>query len=345
MLKSLVFDNILVINEKFYDLKILFDLSNKKLDLSEFDQKIDAHLRSFQTAGINVSRFDFQSLFPNKQFLIDHQERRNGKLLELFKEVQDPDVLDFYEKFRPFVQFLNNKINNQTLITDLEPNKISFNATGSKDGRLSTKKGFLNIFSLPKEDRHRIKCEKDYRFVQCDYRNFQARLAIFLTKSDAFKRRFVDVEDIYEGDDREQNKLNFFRVMFGVEISDQFELRPIFDLRRIIFEEISSKGKIISPFGRPIWYNGEDEHTVFRNFITSCESDFVYGVTVKLDVMLSGKRSHIKFLFHDCIMFEIHERETDLLKQIKQTMENGFNSRYPIKMSLGKDWGNMKVLS
>ena len=215
-----MYDNFITINDKSYDLKILLDLSNKKLDLSEFDQKIDAHLRSFQTAGIDISRFDFRSLFSNKQFLIDHQERKNAKLLELFKEVQDLDILDFYEKFRPFVKFLD-KINNQTLITDLEPNKISFNATGSKDGRLSTKKGFLNIFSLPKEDRHRIKCEKDYRFVQCDYRNFQARLAIFLTKSDAFKRRFVDVEDIYEGDDREQNKLNFFRVMFGVEISDQ----------------------------------------------------------------------------------------------------------------------------
>ena len=113
-----MYDNFITINDKSYDLKILLDLSNKKLDLSEFDQKIDAHLRSFQTAGIDISRFYFRSLFSNKQFLIDHQERKNAKLLELFKEVQDLDILDFYEKFRPFVKFLYN-INNQTLITDL----------------------------------------------------------------------------------------------------------------------------------------------------------------------------------------------------------------------------------
>ena len=330
-----MFDNTLIVDKKSYDLKILYDLSNKKLDLSEFDQKTDAYLRSYQTTNINTKNYKLEQLIP----------RRNEKLNFLFQDIKDLDALAFYEKFRPFVELLNNKINNQTLITDLEPNKISFNATGSKDGRLSTKKGFLNIFSLPREERYRIKCEPGYRFIQCDYCSFQARLAIFLTQNDVFKRRFEGVEDIYQGVDREQNKINFFRVMFGTELSDQFELRPIFDLRKTIFEEIRSKGKIINPFGRPVYYNGEDENVVFRNFITSCESDFVYGVAVRLDQLLSGYRSRIKFLFHDAVMFEVHEKETALLKQIKQVMEDGFNAHYPIKMSVGKNWGEMKVYS
>lgn len=335
-----VLDNILTVDDKSYDLKILFDLSNKKIDLSKLDQKIDAHLRSYQIAGINTENYNPEQLIP--QFLYFCADR-SEKLKILFEEVKDPDILAFYEKFRPFIKFLN-KINNQELLTDLKPNKISFNATGSKDGRLSTKKGFLNIYSLVKEDRHKIKCEAGYRFVQCDYRSFQPRLAIFLTKDDVFKGRFVDVEDIYQGEDRAQNKLHFFRVMFGVETSSQPELRPIFDLRKSIFEEIKTKGKIINPFGRPIWYSGEDEHTVFRNFITSCESDFVFGVAVKLDTLLSGRRSRIKFLFHDAVMFEIHEEETFLLKQIKQIMEGGYNARYPVKTSVGKNWGEMKIL-
>lgn len=333
----------LIVDNKSYDLKILSDLSNKKLDLSEFDQKIDAHVRSYQTAGIDTAQFDFESLFP-AQFLSNLYERRNKKMLELFAEIQDPDVLNFYEQFRPFVSLLHNKVNNQTLNTDLVPNKISFHATGSKDGRLSTMKGFLNLFSLAKEERHRIKCESGFRFVQCDYRNFQPRLAIFLTKNDAFKRRFEGVDDIYEGADREQNKLNFFRTMFGIETPNSTELKPIFDLRKDIYEEIRSKGKIVNPFGRPMWYSGEDEHVVFRNFITSCESDFVFDISVKLDNLLVGKRSRIKFLFHDCIMFEIHEEETNLIKPIKTLMEKGWNAHYPVKLSAGKDWGNMKSL-
>ena len=338
-------DNILTVDQKSFDLKILFDLSNKKLDLSEFNQKIDAHLRSYQTTGTNTENYSLEQLIPNKQFLIDFRAQKNEKLNFLFQEIKDPDVLVFYEKFRPFIDLLNNKINNQQLITDLEPNRIAFNPTGSKDGRLSTKKGFLNIYSLAKEERCRIKCEPGYRFVQCDYRSFQPRLAIFLTKDDAFKRRFADVEDIYEGEDREKNKLDFFRAIFGVEASEQFGFQPIFDLRKSIFEEIRSKGKIINPFGRPIFYNGEDENVVFRNFITFCESDFVYGIAVKLDQLLSGRRSRVKFLFHDAAVFEIHEKETTLLKQIKQIMENGFNAHYPVKISVGKSWGEMKIYS
>ena len=338
-----MFDNTITVNNKSYDLKILSDLSNKKLDLSNFDQKIDAYLRSYQSAGINTENYSSEQLIP--QFL-HFRAQRNEKLNNLFQEIKDPDVLAFYEKFRPFVELLNNKINNQTLITDLQPNKISFNATGSKDARLSTKKGFLNLYSVPKEERYRIKSDPEFRFVQCDYRNFQARLAIFLTKNDTFKGRFADVEDIYQGADREQNKLQFFRVMFGVEASEQFGLTPIFDLRKTIFEESQKKGKIVNPFGRPI-FSREDEHTVFRNFITSCESDFVCNVAVKLDALLLGKRSRIKWLFHDAVMFEIHKEESALLKQIKQIMENDniFNVRFPITIQSGKDFGNMKSLS
>lgn len=338
-------DYTLTVNNQSFDLKILFDLSNKKLDFSEIDQKIDAHIRSYQTAGINTERYSLEQLISNKQFLIDFRAERNEKLNSLFQEVKDPDVLLFYEKFRPFIQFLETKINNQELITDLEPNRIAFNPTGSKDGRLSSKKGFLNILSLPKEERYKIRCREGYRFVQCDYRSFQPRLAIFLTVDQDFKRRFERVEDIYEGEDREKNKLDFFRSMFGTEVSEQFGFRPIFDLRKSIFEEISLKGKIISPFGRPIWYSGEDENVVFRNFITSCESDFVFNTAVKLDDLLSPRRSKIKWIFHDAIMFEVHEQETNLLKKIKQIMEDEFNAHYPVKMSVGKSWGEMRTLS
>lgn len=335
--------NVISVNNKQYDLKILFDLSNKKLDLSEFDQKINVQLHSFEVAGIDTSKYNLFNLFPNKQLFKDLLVKRNEKINFLFQEIKDPDVLSFYEKFRPFIDVLT-KINNQTLNTDLEPKKIAFNPTGSKDGRLSTKKGFLNIYSLPKEERYRIKCESGYRFVQCDYRSFQPRLAIFLTKNDVFKRRFEGVKDIYEGGDREKNKLHFFQVMFGIETSVSEQFRPIFELRKEIFEEIRTKGKIINPFGRPIFYNQEDENVVFRNFITSCESDFVFGVAVKLDNLLSLCRSKIKWIFHDAIMFEIHQEETELLKQIKQIMEDGYNAHYPIKMSVGKDWGEMKAL-
>ena len=332
----------------YNNLKILYDLSNKKLDLSEFQSKIDAQLRSYQIAGIDISKYNLSDLFPNKQQFLDFETQRNEKLNFLFQEIKDPDVLSFYEKFKPFVDILENKINNQKLNTDLTPNKIAFNPTGSKDGRLSIKKGYLNIYSLSKEDRHLIRCSPEHRFVQFDYRSFQPRLAIFLTEDEQFKKKFTHKEDIYDtpGIEREQQKLNFFRIMFGIETSEQLQLRPIFDLRQQIYKEISTKEKIISPFGRPIHFNNQSENVVFRNYITTCEADFVYGTTLKLDKLLSGKQSKIKWLFYDAIMLEIHKDESKLTKQIKDIMENDnmFNVRFPVKVSVGKDFGNLKSL-
>lgn len=339
-------DNKILVHDKQYDLKILFDLSNKQLDLSEFDKKIDAQLKSYQVAGIDISRFELNQLFPNKQLWLDVYEQKQKKMFELFQEIKDPDVLNFYEKLRPFIEMLN-KINNQVLLTDLKPNKISFNVTGSKDGRLTIKKGFLNIFNIAKEERYHIKCDPEFRFVQCDYRSFQPRLAIFLSENEEFKRRFADMKDIYGTIDRDKQKLKFFQIMYGVESSDQLELKPIFELRQRIFKDICSNNKIVSPFGRPICNNNDPEHVIFRNFITTCEADFIFQVAVKLDQMLTGKKSKIKWLFHDSIMFEIHKEETFLLKQIKNIMENDsiFNTVFPIKVQIGKDFGNLTDLS
>lgn len=336
-----MFDNIIVINNKSYDLKILFDLSGRKLVLSEFDNKINAQLHSYQISGINITKYNLEKLFSNKQFFNDLTAQRNEKLNFLFQEIKDLDVLSFYEQFRPFIDLLNNKINNQTLITDLKPNKIAFNPTGSKDGRLTIKKGFLNLFSLPKEERHRIKCKENFRFVQFDYRSFQPRIAIFLTDNENFKSSFAHKEDIYEGtSDREKQKLKFFQVTFGKEVSDTLQLRPIFDLRKKIFEEIRTKGKIISPFGRPIFFHNEEENVIFRNFITTCESDMIFTAAAKLDILLNGRQSKINWIFHDAIMFEIYKDEISLIKEIKNLMENNYGY-FPVKTSIGRTFGEL----
>ena len=337
-----MFSNTLTIQNQSFDLKILSDLSGKKLELS--NPKLDSILHSFRTTGIDVSNFQLSDLFPNKQLFNDLVAERNEKLNFLFQEIKDPDVLSFYEQFRPFVQLLETKINGQKLKTDLTPNRISFNPTGSKDGRLSTKKAFLNIYSLAKEERCRIQSIPEYRFVQFDYRSFQPRLAIFLSGDVAFRRRFESKEDIYEGEDREQQKLRFFQVMFGEKQSR--ELKPIFDLRKQIFEEINRKGKIISPFGRPIFFSDDPENVVFRNYITTCEADFVYRAGVKIDQLLSEKKSRIVWFFYDAVMLLIHQEETELIKKIKNVVENDniFNIRFPVKISQGKTFGDLKSL-
>ena len=348
-----------------FDVKILYDLLGQRtdsfLDLVPEDdiyrhlsKKLDAHLKSFQVVSVDTSCFDFRFLFVDQDFLNQLFKRKSQLLIDLFEKAKQQDILDFYAEFFKFVRILYGKICNKELtIQDKQLDSwINFNATGSKDGRLSCRRGFLNIFSLPKEQRKFILSSSGYRFVQFDFKSFQPRIAIFSTNDESFKRRFSSVNDIYSTGllSRADQKLNFFRVMFGVEPSNDSSLKPIFDLRTSIFKEATKKGKIKNLFGRMIWYNGEEENVVFRNWIASCEADFVFRVVVKLNDLLNGLRSRIKFPFHDALIFEIHEQEIFLLKQIKHVMEDSFIdsiffTRFPVKIQFGENFGELHDLS
>lgn len=341
-----------------HDLKILFNLSNKKenieaiaetdLEFAKLHKKHLALLKSFQVCGIDLSKISvYQNPFVDSEFCQEFNKQKDEFCIRQLENIKDQDVLIFYDRFLPFVKILENKINNNTLNTShFETNKIAFHPTGTKDGRLSSVSGLLNVYSVSKEDRHHIKSDPSFRFVQFDYRNFQPRLAIFLTDDQHFRERFLSLEDIYSTGNlsREEQKLLFFRTMYGIDSPQESSLMPIFKLRKKLFQDIKNKGKILNLFGRPIWYNNEEEHVVFRNYITSCEADFVYQKIIEIDKLLEQKKSKICFPFHDAIVFQIHNSEIKLIKDVKKIMENFESIKFPVQIKQGENFGDMKTI-
>src|SRR5947208_473069 len=108
--------------------------------------------------------------------------------------------------------------------------------------------------------------------------------------------------------------------MFGSEVPTDSLLMPIFNFRKKIFDSAKQLGKILNPFGRPIFYKNEEEHVFFRNFITSCKTDYIFKTIIELDGIKNIK-SKLLFPYHDALVFQIHNSETNLIKEIKSIME------------------------
>jgi len=350
---------------KFQDIKILYDLAGEKNENlhelvkkqhfendshSHLSKRLSAQLKSFQLTKIDTEKFDWRVLFDS-DLLHDYYTQRSKLIIDLFNKFDCQEISKFYnETFFKFCGILYEISNQDIQLSSGSTLKLRFNPSSSKDGRLSCRKNSFNVYSLPKKDRGMIVARPDHKIVQCDFKSFQARLAIFSTDDDAFKERYRDVIDIYSkgsSPNREENKLNFFRMMYGVDTKDS-ELMPIFNMRKQLYHRMVQHKKIVTPFGRVLWFNDEDENVVLRNYITLLEADLVYKTIVELDKCLKEFKSHILFPFHDAIVFEIHKEEEFLLYDIQQIMENAglsvFGSKTPIKIQYGENFGDLKDL-
>jgi hypothetical protein len=366
----------------FYDVKILYELQGYKFNniislLKEvFDEsvidkycflseKIKAHIKSYNISKIEIVNFSMKDLFPF-DLISEFYIERSLLIKKLYENIKDKDLIKFYEEYFYSVVKKIYDINQQYLELDLKKIKqlnnyhISFlneNKTklylkpvGAKTGRLSFKKGTLNLFNLPKKLRSCILAPKYFKIVQFDYKSFQPRIAIHITNNEEFKKKFRDIDDIYSkfSGDRETVKISFLAWMFSERIDDVFDVEAIAirKHRKFLYEQLLKNGKILNDFGRVIYFHGEQENVFFQNFITSVEADMILSTLSILMKALENRKSKLLFPFHDAIIFKIHNDELFLIRKIKNFMEvhheARFKTNFPIEVKVGKNFGEMR---
>lgn len=365
----------------FYDVKILYDLegqdTNNFIALAnsilgtectrryrECVEKYDAFKASYVKSGINPDAFPLKKLWPD-YVLIDAEKERKSLIQQLFDNAKEKE---FYLSFFPALKALweisqqpvhinaesikEDQSHYSTLIQcNTESGKLflHFNPVGAKTGRLSFVRGTVNFYILPKNLRKCLVAPPDYNIVQLDFKSFQPRLAIFCTDSDEFKSKFSNIDDIYSvfPGNREENKLSFISWMFSNRKIDLFEKEasPILDLRKKLYNEAKSCGKLTTKFGRHIYYNNEEENVVLQNYVTANEVDATLSLLVDVHEMLKNTRSRIIFSFHDSLVLYVHKEEMSLVKDIKDKMENEnsriFNTKFPVSVKFGSDFENL----
>lgn len=370
-----------VFNFKFnflYDVKVLYELAgwrfrnliglgtqvlgeNRMQKYVDLSNKVNAHIKSYNAAKINYKEFLSEQLFP-EGLIEDLYRERSNIIMELFKRFDVQEVKDFYEKrffeaikHLHFVSLKPVNLNTSSLSEDTHFAKtlkaqgaqvhLKFNAVGAKTGRLSFKKGSLNLYNLPKSLRKCIVAPDGYDIVQFDYKSFQPRLAIFSTEEESFKSKFENIDDIYSvfPGDRAKNKISFLAWMFSLRKDEVFEEHalPIQDFRTKLFYEAKKSGRLLNRFGRYMKYSGEEKNVVFQNYITSMEVDSVLNAFKKINKLLTNKKSHVSFTFHDAIVCNVHKQESELIDDIRECMELGSTElgyRFPVDVQVGSNF-------
>jgi len=71
---------------------------------------------------------------------------------------------------------------------------------------------------------------------------------------------------------------------------------------------------------------------------------------IGLKNILVSKKSRIMFPFHDCIVFEIHNDEKDLVGVIKSFMEGFYKDKvffatFPVSVKCGSNFGELEAFN
>jgi hypothetical protein len=371
-----------------YDIKLLYKLKNYKTDgLLELAQeilgenktkkinllfsKLQAQINSYKNTKINFTFFNVYDAF-SKDLINNFYEERANIIVELFNEFKDKEILEYYEKvFYKFVCYIA-EINKNELDVDLNNAlkdcekdislikkrvkenkiKININPLGAKDGRMSCGNGFVNLFGLKKEARRVLVAPNDFYFVQIDYKCFQPRIAISQVDDAKFIIKMENIDDIYsifEGN-REENKRNLLVWMFNDKPNEiiEKEVGQIRQFRKEIFEKVRINKKIKNIFDRVLYFNDEEERTVFKNYIDSIEVDILINVFCRIFEYLKENKyeSKILFPFHDSIIFKINKKELDIIKKLCYIMkyETGIDSIFPVEIKVGKNLFDLKEM-
>lgn len=365
---------------KFEDLQELLSLFN--IDVKKYTElfnKVVSHLQSYGVTKIDVANISIlhlmdeslvKSFYEEKLLLIEglHQIAKSDNCFERLMKFYSGHLFEFMKCIKDLqakpikvdlsaIQKDDNHFNSiKRSVTNDGYAKLSFDIAKSKNGRLSTRRGSFNIFTLSKDLRKCIVAEEGFSLCHIDYVSFQPRIAIFLCDDEQFKNKFKNVSDLYSefNGDRSDNKLALISWLFSNQPNEQFDkkMSSILTLRETIYNNNKlNNSRMENIYGRPLNLIREDkENVVFQNYISTTESDSLFEVFVEVSRLLNGMKSQIMFPFHDSIVFKIHEDETRLICDLSNLMSNffvkeRFFARFPVKVKTGKNFGEMRQYS
>ena len=357
--------------ENFIDLSLKAIGRQKTQEYINLSEKLNAHIKSYECCKINICQYSIFNLFPEK-LIVDFYKQRALICGQLYvKALKNLEVFDFYKSFYPILKTFH-VISKSPISVNLEAIKketnhfadlfrkkckdgqcyLKFHPVGAKTGRVSFQKGSVNPYIIPKDLRKAIVSPYDFKLIQIDFKSFQPRLAIFSTEDKSFKKKFDGIEDIYSvfAGDREKNKISFISWMFSNNRNELFEkeAKAIMELRNSLHCQAIKSRILVNKFGRPLYYNNEEENVVFQNYITSLEVDSVLTLMYEINTLLKDKQSKIILPFHDSLVFYIHNDEMFLLDIIKEKMQNHhmvrFGSSFPVSVKIGNDFLNMEEI-
>ena len=328
-----------------------------KEDLKFATQKIQAFIRAFKEAKININEIDIFESIPEK-YLINYCNIKDKITEHVLKTYQRPENYDFLLTLLKTIDVIKNQnlnINSSSLknklgqfktrklykaLKNIKPH-VSYDMFKTKTGRLTTIKNSFPILTLDKSHRSILEPNNDW-FIELDFNAAELRTLLALSG----KRQ--PTEDLHEWNmknvynntlNRKEAKERVFAWLYNQRSNDYF-LSRAYD-REIVKNKFWDGENVKTIFDRQIPADGDH---ALNYIIQSTTSDLFLKRMIKIDEILKDKATTIAFSLHDSLVLDFSVEDKDILRNLIDVFSDTDLGKYKINLKAGKNFGSMVEL-
>ena len=324
-----------------------------------YKNKVRSYLKSFKTAQVSLDTNCFFDLVP-PYFLRELFMVRSMMLNEIFEKYEKPDNYDFlydlntmiYEIAEREVKIDLTKLLQAANITayknvDKIKKKVKYNMFGAITGRLSTEHDSFPILTLSKNLRGIVQPTNDF-LLELDFNTFEPRILIALNGKEQPKEDLHDwnKDNIFIGMSRDDSKKKFLAWLYDskgvVKLNDSQKKKANAIYNKDQIKKKYYNGNLVKNyFGREI--KADEDHSL-NYIVQSTAADIFLRQAIKVNKLLEGKKSFIKFLIHDSVVLDISKEDIGMLKDVFDTFSDTDLGKLMIKKKFGKNFLDMRKI-
>lgn len=334
-----------------------------KSDWKTINKKLRAIINSFIVSKVNLKENCFFDLAPQR-FLKEYCEGKNRICEYVFEQYNKPSEYTFYKEFTELVSDISHrelKIDKNLLSGKLylpqgkklwekvndNNTHIKYNIFSSITGRLTVTDKSFPILTLPAKLRDVIRPTNDW-FVSFDLNAAEMRVALALAGENQPSGDLHDhVKNIIFEEEitRSQAKTISTQWLYDAKNTDTLkynEKLSLFYNKQKLFSDYWDGSHVLTPFSRKI---ESDAHHVISYLCQSTLIDLFHRQLIKVFKFLEKKYSFIAFMVHDQVILDLKDEEKNILPEIIKILSDTQFGLFPVKVEIGKDFGNMKKVN
>lgn len=329
------------------------DLRERYLGLKA---KLRAYMKSFITAHVSLDENCFFDLVP-VSFIHDLFSARSAMMKQIFETHKRPENYDFLYNLNKMIYEIAEKdvkinMKNLPVIGEIRSaskmkKNVKYNMFGTITGRLSAEQDSFPILTMNKNLRSIVEPTNDF-LLELDFNAFEPRILLALNGK---KQPSVDLhewnkDNVFIGTNRDGAKKRFLAWMYDergtttLPPQQDRKVKMFYD-KSVVRSKYYDGGLVKNHYGREI--KADNEHAI-NYILQSTASDCFLRQAIKINDLLKGKKSFIKFLVHDSIVIDVSSEDKQLVKEICDTFSKTDFGKFVITKKIGKNYGEMKQL-
>ena len=318
--------------------------------------KLRAYMKSFITAQVSMDDNCFFDLVP-VSFIHELFSTRAAMLKNVFDTHERPDNYDFLYNLNKMLNEIAEKevkieMKNLPIIGEIKnaskmKKKVKYNLFGTVTGRLSAEQDSFPILTMNKNLRCIVEPTNDF-LLELDYNAFEPRVLLALNgkKQPSADLHEWNKDNVFIGTNRDGAKKKFLAWMYDergtttLPPQQDKKVKMFYD-KNIVRGKYYDGGVVKNYYGREI--KADNEHAI-NYILQSTASDIFLRQAIKINDLLRGKKTFIKFLIHDSVVLDVSSEDKQLIKDICNTFSTTDFGKFVITKKVGKNYGEMKQL-